>query len=727
MRSLETFVFLVCCLGSWSAANAADDILVADFEGKDYGAWQMTGEAFGTGPARGALPRQMKVDGFEGKGLVNSFAGGDGSTGTLTSPAFKIERRYLRFLIGGGGHAGETCMNLKVDGKVARTAAGPNTQPGGSEQLDWTEWDVADLVGREAAIEIVDARKGGWGHINVDHILQTDKKLPALFADVSRTIPIGARYLRFPVKDGAPKRVLTVAIEGGPERRFDIELADGGSDWWASMDVAAFKGRAATIRANKLPEGSGGLASIDQGDSIRGAGDLYREALRPQLHFSPSRGWNNDPNGLVFFGGEYHLFFQHNPYGTKWGNMHWGHAVSRDLVHWEELDIALYPDEMGPMFSGSAVVDRDDTSGLSPDGKPPIVLFYTAAGKPTVQGMAYSTDARHFTKFAGNPIVKEFTPGNRDPKVIWHEPMKRWVMTLYVSEEEPGKKDHRGQDGRADYIYFLGSADMRAWTFLSKAEGFYECPDFFSLPVEGRPAERKWLLTGANSEYVLGAFDGEWFKPETPKLKGHRGKGFYAAQTFSDIPAEEDRRIQIGWLQAPSPGMPFNQAMTLPLELTLRPTPEGPRVAWQPVRELQALRERSHALGPIALKPGDPNPLAKLAGELIELRAEFDVAGAPAIRFDVRGVAITYDAAKQEIEIAGHRAPAPLRNGHGNITLYADRTAFEIFADDGLTYVPMPVIPKADDRSLGLSVTGGEVRFRALDVHGLRSIWEGVR
>lgn len=547
---------------------------------------------------------------------------------------------------------------------------------------------------------------------------------PKLVPDVTRQVMLESRYLRFPVKDGAAKRVLTVAIEGGPERRFDIELADGEPDWWAAMDVGDFKGRAATIRADKLPEDSGGLVAIDQGDAIWAAESLYREPLRPGLHFSPRRGWNNDPNGLVFFGGEYHLFFQHNPYGTKWGNMHWGHAVSRDLVHWEEMDVALYPDAMGPMFSGSGVVDRDNTSGLSPDGKPVVVLFYTAAGKPTVQGMAYSSDARRFTKFAGNPIVREFTPGNRDPKVIWHEPMKRWVMTLYVGEEAPGKKDHRGREGRADCIYFLGSADMREWAFLSKVEGFYECPDFFALPVEGKPSERKWVLTGANSDYMLGSFDGEAFRPETPMLKGHRGKGFYAAQTFSDIPPEEDRRIQIGWLQAPSPGMPFNQAMSLPLELTLRPTTDGPRVAWRPVRELNSLRESSRALGPIALKPSDPDPLDKLSAELGEIRARFDAGTAAAITFNVRGIPVIYDLAKGEIEVAGHRAAAPLRDGRGNIAIYADRTAYEIFADDGLSYIPMPVIPKPEDRSLGLSVTGGEVRFETLEAHALRSIWK---
>lgn len=707
--------------------TAAEDILIADFEGADYGGWLVEGEAFGAGPARGSLPNQMRVEGFQGKGLVNSFLHGDGAIGKLASPAFKIERRYLRFLIGGGGHGEKTCIRLRVGDEVVRTATGPNTKPGGSEVLDSAEWDVKEFMGREAVVEIVDAATGGWGHINVDHIIQTDQKLPRMLADVSRSVTLERKYLRFPVKIGAPKRILTVSIDGGPERKFDITLADGAADWWASMDVGGFAGRTAVISADRLPENSEGLASIDQGDEIKGAENLYGEPLRPQIHFSPRRGWNNDPNGLVYFRGEYHLFFQHNPYGTSWGNMHWGHAVSRDLVRWQEVDIALYPDEMGPMFSGSAVVDWNNTGGFSSDDKPPIVLFYTAAGSPTVQGLAYSVDGRNFTKFSGNPIVKEFTPGNRDPKVIWHEPMKRWVMVLYVGEKEAGKKDHKGRDGQADYIYFLGSSDLRNWIFLSKIEAFYECPDFFHMPIEGKAGMRKWVLTAANSDYMLGTFDGTSFKPETPMLKGHRGKGFYAAQTFSDIPPEEDRRIQIGWFQAPSPGMPFNQAMTLPLELTLHEMPEGVRLAWRPVSEIKELRAESLSAGPLALKPGDPDPLGKFSGELMELRAEFDVAGAARLRFEVRGIPIVYDTGRGQILVGGLTADAPLRNGRGNIAIYTDRTAFEIFADGGLTYVPVPAVANTEDRSLHLTVTGGDVAFRALDVHRLRSIWDAAK
>ncbi|HEO72176.1 MAG TPA: hypothetical protein ENN80_13020, partial [Candidatus Hydrogenedentes bacterium] len=168
---------LVLALLAAGATRVKEDILIADFEGKDYGDWAVEGEAFGPHPARGALPKQMKVTGYRGKALVNSFYGGDGSTGTLTSPVFRIERSYICFLIGGGGYEGKTCMNLLVDGKVVRSATGPNTQPGGSEQLSWHCWDVANLHGRRARLQIVDQRSGGWGHINVDHILQCDEPI----------------------------------------------------------------------------------------------------------------------------------------------------------------------------------------------------------------------------------------------------------------------------------------------------------------------------------------------------------------------------------------------------------------------------------------------------------------------------------------------------------------------------------------------------------------------
>jgi sucrose-6-phosphate hydrolase SacC (GH32 family) len=688
----------------------AGDILFADFEADTYGDWKTTGTAFGKGPARGTLPGQMPVSGFRGKGLVNSFLGGDGPTGTLTSPEFKIERRYISFLIGGGGFPGKTCMNLVVVGKMVRTATGPNTESGGSEKLEPDGWDVAEFLGRRAHIEIVDQASGGWGHINVDHIVFTDQKPPMTQVNPARAIAITSRFLFFPVKTGAPMRKVTLTHGDKIERWFDIELADKEPEWWAPLDVDAWRRQTVTIKVDKLPADSKALAEIEQGDVLKGATNLYREPLRSQLHFSPRRGWTNDPNGLVFFNGDYHLFFQHNPYGWNWGNMHWGHAVSKDLVHWQELGEALYPDKMGPMFSGSAVVDWQNTSGLGKNGKPPLVLIYTAAGNPAVQCLAFSNNGgKSFTKYSGNPVVKQITPGNRDPKVIWHEPTKSWVMVLYV--ELGGKHT----------IHFLTSPNLKDWTVRSQVDSLFECPDLFELPLDGKASEKKWILTAASSEYMVGTFDGLKFHPETPKLPGHRGRGFYAAQTFSDI--RDGRRIQIGWLQAPSPGMSFNQAMTVPLELRLAETPAGPRLSWLPVRELDSLRTRLSSTEPLTLKPVDPNPLAAVNGELLDIAAVFEPGKKTILTFEVRGVEISYDASRQELTVNGHRTTAPLQKGKLDLRILADRTAFEVFACGGQTYVPMPVIPSADKRSVLVLAKGGTATFQLLQVWQMASIW----
>ena len=710
---------LLLAAAAASSARAAEDILIADFEGADYGAWKTTGEAFGPGPARGTLPGQMAVSGFKGQGLVNSFYRGDGTTGTLTSPPFNIERRYIAFLIGGGMNLEQTCLRLLIDGQPVRVATGPNERPGGSEALAPESWDVAAFRGKPAILEVVARATGGWGHINVDHIVQTDRKPPGRLANAKREFKIAHRYLHLPIRNGAPKRVVTTLVNGRVAVRNDIELAPAEPDWWALMDVSAWQGKTLTLQVDRLPEDSTGLSLIEQSDAIKGGEDLYREPLRGQFHFSSRRGWNNDPNGLAWFNGEYHLFYQHNPYGWGWGNMHWGHAVSRDLVHWRELGDALLPDDLGPMFSGSAVVDTHNTSGLGTASQPPLVLIYTAAGNPTVQCIASSTDGRTFTKYAGNPVIQQITGGNRDPKVIWHEPTKKWVLVLYV--ELAGPKHT---------IHFFTSPNLRDWTLASVTEGIagsnylFECPDFFELPVDGDPAKSRWVLTAANSEYAVGAFDGTTFRPEHSRLSGHLGRGFYAAQTFSDIPEQDGRRIQIGWFQTETRGMPFNQSMTIPFELKLASTLEGPRLTFTPVRELETLRAKSHRFPSSTLAPGGPNPLAAIRAELVELRAAFEPGEATEIAFTVRGATIVYDAKKQELRVNDHRVPAPLRAGKQQLTVFCDRTGLEVFASDGLAYVPMPFIPKADDLTLTVEAKGGSARLTALEVHSLKSAWE---
>jgi sucrose-6-phosphate hydrolase SacC (GH32 family) len=693
-----------------SAALGADDILIADFEQDTYAPWTVAGEAFGPGPARGTLPRQMQVDGYRGQRLVNSFFNGDDTEGALTSPEFRIERKYITFLIGGGKNHEQLALKLLVNGEVVRSATGSNDKPGGSEVLAPESWDVSEFAGRRSILRIVDDAKGGWGHINVDHIVQSDTKPKGFVNGAEREFTASTRYLHIPIKNGAPKRVVTLLVDGKPIVRNDIELADSEPDWWAPMDVIAWRGKQLTLRVDKLPEDSAALNAVDQSDSLKDAETLYHEPLRGQFHFSPRRGWNNDPNGLVFYNAEYHLFFQHNPYGWAWGNMHWGHAVSKDLVHWEELGDKLWPDGMGPMFSGSAVVDWKNSSGFGQDGQPPIVLFYTAAGNPTVQCLAYSTDGRTFTKYSGNPVLKQITAGNRDPKVIWHDPTRQWVMVLYV------------ELGGVHTIHFFTSPNLKDWTFTSQADGFFECPDFFELPVDGDASRKQWVLMGASSDYRVGRFDGAKFIPESPKVPGHRGKGFYAAQSFSDVP--DGRRLLIGWFQTETKGMPFNQSMTVPMVLRLTQTDDGPRMTYTPAKELETLRAKTHRFDSLSLMPGGKNPLDSIRAELVEVRVEFVPESASEVVLNIRDVLIIYDSKTQELSVAGHRAPAPLRDGKQRLIIFCDRTGAEVFASDGLCYVPMPFNMNPENRRTSLETRGGVAKVNSLEVHELRSAWE---
>jgi fructan beta-fructosidase len=646
------------------------------------------------------------VEGFTGKGLVNSFLGSDSPTGTLTSPEFAIERNYLNFLIGGGGHKEKTAVNLLVDGKIVRSATGPNTAPGGSEALAEESFDVREFAGRQARIQIIDAASGGWGHITADHFVLSDA--PAAQVNPQREILCAKRYLNIPVRHGAKKRRMKVSVEDTLVREFEIELADREPDYWVFLDLSAFAGKKAVVSADRASMKYDPFAALEVSDIIRGAEDLYEEPLRPQFHFSSRRGWLNDPNGLVYHAGEYHLYYQHNPYGWEWGNMHWGHAVSTDLMHWKELPIAIYPRQFGDWaFSGSAVVDTHNTSGWARNGQPVMVGAYTSTGRG--ECIIYSHDnGRTWTEYEGNPVVKH---NGRDPRLLWHEASRQWVMALY--NEAEGKR----------WITFHTSPDLKKWTYQSRIEGMYECPDLFELPIDGDPKNTRWILTEASSEYFIGSFDGKEFKPETPKLPGHRGESFYAAQTFSHEP--KGRVVQIGFSGfggLSMPGMPFNKMMYFPTELSLRETTEGLRLCWQPVAELAGLRAKSHQIEPGMLRPGE-NPLQGVGAELLEIRAEFEPGAAKEITFDVRGLRVSYDAGKQELAVKRARVPLKPVDGKVRLIILVDRLSLEIFGSEGSAYLPMALPLDAEEKQLRLSAHGGEAKVTFLEVHELRSIW----
>lgn len=530
-------------------------------------------------------------------------------------------------------------------------------------------------------------------------------ELPAADAGPQRKLHIEHHWLHFPVKQGEPKRRVRVTVGGQVVREFEIELATGKPDWWAPLDVSRWQGKSVVVQAPEFPGAMQALETISQEDELRATEPLYHERLRPQIHFSPRRGWNNDPNGLVYADGQYHLFFQHNPYGTGWGNMHWGHAVSADLVQWKELPIALYPAKFGDWaFSGSAVVDRNNTSGWKQGTGDLIVAAYTSTGRG--ECMVYSNDGGlSWTEYDKNPVIKH---KGRDPRLIWHAPTRQWVMALY--DEHDAKK----------WIAFYTSPDLKTWTFQSRIDGFYECPDLFELPLNGDPRQRKWVLTAADSNYMVGTFDGRTFTPETPILKGSQGAGFYAAQTFIGDP--QQRVIQMGWLRAPSPQMPFNQAMSLPLELGLVGTSTGPRLTWSPVKELVKLRTKTMSLGERDVDPAG-EPIAADCGEFAEIELTVEPREATEIELQVRGIPVVYYARKHELRVGKLRVPVSLNEGKLRLRLFADRTAFEIFVGDGQTYVPVPAVPAAERRQVLLRSRGGVTRVLQYDIHRLGSIW----
>ena len=438
---------------------------------------------------------------------------------------------------------------------------------------------------------------------------------------------------------------------------------------------------------------------------------LYDEQFRPQFHFSPQKNWMNDPNGLVFYGGEYHLFFQHNPQGLGWGNMTWGHAVAADLLHWKQLENAILPDCLGTIFSGSAVVDRENTAGFQTGAEKPIVCIYTSAGKPFTQSIAYSNDrGRTWTKYAQNPVLTHIAGDNRDPKVIWHAASRRWIMALFL-------------DGNV-YVLF-GSPNLKDWTKLCEVPvpGAGECPDFFPLPVDDKREDVKWVFWAANNSYLLGSFDGTTFRKEAGPLPSHWGKNRYASQTYSDIPPSDGRRIQIAWMAGGAyPGMPFNQQMSFPVVLRLRTFADGVRLCSLPVKEIENLHAKRHSLGDVALKPGD-DPLAGIEGELFDIRLEMELGNATAVGLTLRDIPIRYDCKTKQLTCLGTSAPLEPTAGKITLQVLVDRSSLEIFSGDGRVNMAYCISPRAEKKNLAVFAEGGPATVRSLEVWELKSIW----
>jgi len=519
---------------------------------------------------------------------------------------------------------------------------------------------------------------------------------------------VSGHYLNLPVSHKEEQSKMSFFKDGKHEIDFVIRLAQKDPDYWVFYDVSKYAGKELMIRYNG---NTAGLSKIYQDDKINGQDSLYKESNRPQIHFSSRRGWNNDPNGLILNEGEYHLFYQHNPFEREWQNMCWGHAVSKDLIHWEELSLALVPDSLGTMFSGSAVIDYENTSGFGKDGIPPMVLIYTVDSPDNEwQCLAFSLDrGRTFTKYQGNPVIdsKERwkTKDLRDPHVFRYKPGNHWVMALYE------------KDGNSIYT----SENLKDWEYQSHITGFYECPQLFELPVDGDQNDKKWVMYGASGTYMIGNFNGKVFTPESGKY--YYGNGaLYAAQTYNNIPESDGRRIQIGWGRITHPGMPFKHMMLLPTELTLRTTKEGVRMFSTPIKELEMLEEIEKVWN---------NLNSEEASEALQ---QFNDAGSCRIKTTIKlshptdgglrldGQAVLRYDMNYNLINGLFYTPEERTSMEINADIIIDRTSVEVFIDGGaFSYaIERKAAPGNKD---GFKFFGRDIEIKYLKACSMRSIW----
>lgn len=486
------------------------------------------------------------------------------------------------------------------------------------------------------------------------------------------------------------------------------------------------------------------------------AQDYYNEPYRPQFHFTPEKNWMNDPNGLVYYKGEYHLFYQYNPFGNSWGHMSWGHAVSTDLVYWKHLPVALAEENGVMIFSGSAVVDWNNTSSLcknsAPKDKSCLIAIYTGhiEGKNQSQHIAVSNDrGRTWTKFAGNPVIDIGYKDFRDPKVLWHEATKQWVMVVSLSKEQK--------------VRFYGSPNLKNWTLLSEFGNagvadknvLWECPDLFELPIIRQPNKKRWVLIvninpggiagGSGGQYFVGNFDGKTFTNDNSadtKLFVDHGKDFYAAVSFSDIPKSDGRRILIGWMSnwqyaGKEPTAPFRTAQSIPRELKLKQTSAGLRLVQTPVKELRALR--GAAITKRNLDLSKPQLIA--SGEAMEISGEFAVGkdSAAMIRLQAGNseTLIGFDAATNKMFIdrtksgevsfdrnfAGrHEVSLSPQQGKIRLHIFVDRSSVEVFGNDGESALTDRFFPASNSQQVELQ--GVSAKCLALNVWQLKSVWK---
>lgn len=547
------------------------------------------------------------------------------------------------------------------------------------------------------------------------------------------------RYLLLPVEESSPESKLYMIVDNDVVKTFNVRLAMNKVDYFVPVDLSGYADKNICFNFQLAPESGLCWQELRLSDQFDAAN---REKFRPLYHFSPAWGWMNDPNGMVYKDGEYHLFYQYNPYGSMWGNMHWGHAVTKDLVHWEHLPVAISPDALGTIFSGSCVVDKDNTAGF---GSGAIVAFYTSASDRQVQSMAYSLDnGRTFKKYDRNPILTSAQRDFRDPKVFWHTDSGKWIMILAVGQE----------------MQIYSSPNLKEWTMESSFgegqgahAGVWECPDLFELPVKGTEL-KKWVLIcninpggpfgGSATQYFVGTFDGKTFVNESPGLTKwmDHGKDHYATVTWSNAP--EDRKIALAWMSNWEyannvPTLQYRSANAVPRDLELYTKNGQTYLSSTPSPEVAALRGKAHKKGSFKVdRSYEINPILPSNEGTYEIEIKFKNNNADVIGFQLfnskgEDVEMYYNLLDNQFTMDRRNSgqvgfsktfatatSAPVGSAKEyTLRLLVDKSSIEAFAGNGEFAMTNLVFPEEPYNRISFYAKGGSYTVTSFTVYKL--------
>ena len=486
-------------------------------------------------------------------------------------------------------------------------------------------------------------------------------------------LTINKKYMILPASFNAQKKRLF--FYDGDRLVYDlvVSLDYDAPDYRFPVDMERFSGKTLRVECDK---------DIDINIEMSDKAELdYSGKYRPLAHFTSKRGWLNDPNGLVYIDGKYLMYYQHNPAATTWENMHWGSAVSADLIHWEENGDVMFPDENGTVFSGSAIVDKRNVTGLK-NGENDVVLFFytcagstseTAKGKPFTQNLAYSTDGGKTLVRYEKTLIEQIVGGNRDPQVIYYEQDNCYIMTLYLEEHE--------------FVLFK-SENLLDWKEIQRVTlpEDAECPDFYPLEVAGENTV-KWVFSAASDRYFIGSFDGNKFTPESEQQRINYGNNSYAAQSWSDTP--DGRRIRTAFATVVIPGMPFGSCMNIPQEMSLRRVNQQLKLCAKPVDEIKSLYTGTKTMENIHVNNDNPVKY-KVNSKACDI--ELKVVGGVSFRISLFGMDIEYSAAEKQLKIGEQSAPVTRENGTVTLRMVFDTVYAEIFADSGSVFMGMTYI-----------------------------------